>query len=335
MDPPRRCGDPRNPDPGPADPGLARPPRTALAVLAGRGGGPPGGLPGLARRGDGPPRQQRRIGDRPPGQRDGPPRSARLHPGPELLPGPRRRPGCQPALHPAGGLRGGDDLRPPALRLARHRDHQRGARLPGLAADGRHALPGDHRRRLGPGPAPLRRGDRGPDRGRHRTDRLADATRPPGDGAPGAGRRGPPADRGRGRRPAGADPALGLVADAARGPRGLDLVGAGRPDRRCLLHRPDGAGADRRAARPGGRFRLRDCRSAPGRRVALAGRRRPARLGCTRLHLAGLGQVLHRPDQAPDHRAPAGHHRAGDGPRHPRRCPGSRSGTGPGWSSGR
>ena len=52
--------------------------------------------------------------------------------------------GAEPAVHAARGVRGGGDVRPAAVRVARDRDRQR-ARLPGLAADGRVADPAAHR----------------------------------------------------------------------------------------------------------------------------------------------------------------------------------------------
>ena len=148
---------------------------------------------------------------------------------------------------------------------------------------------------------------------------VADPARPP-DARP-AGRRfgGPVRDPGRDRWRPGPDAARRVDADAAPGARRGDLGDARRVDGHELLHGPgeragDAAGAGETAgAGPDGTGGS-----------ANQGRHDPR---------------LHRPDQAPDHRAAARHDGPRDGPRHARparrRRPGSTGPTGSRSSSGR
>ncbi len=276
----------------------------------GRRSGGPGRLPGLAGRGDRPPRQQRRVGHRPPRQCDGPPGRPRLHPRPELLPGPDRRPWGQPEVHPARRLRRNRLVRPPAVRFPRHGHAERGPRLSRLAAHGRHALPGDHGRDVGPGPPPLRGGDRRADHRGHRGDRLANPARSPGDRPAGGHRRGPPADRGGRRRAPGAHPAFGLEPDPPRCPGRRHLGGTHRPDDRLVLHRPDVVRGSRRHQR-------RRPRRRSGRATAVRDDDLDVCLDSRRAHPGRHDPGLRRPHEAPDHRAPARDDGAGDGPGHP------------------
>ena len=243
-------------------------------------------------------------------------RAAGLPDRPGRLPGPDRRPGRQPAVHAPRRVRRGPHVRPAAVRVARDR-HVVRARLPGLAADGRDAVPGRDRRDVGAHPPPLGRRDRRARRRRPRGRRLADPARAP-DARP-AVRRGRRAlrDPGRRRRGAGPDPPGRVDPDPPSRPRCGHLGDAGRPDRHELLHRP---GQPRGGPRPDGR-------------------RRPRRHGPRRPHQGRHRPRLHRADQAADHRAAAGDDRAGHGPRHARPAGrGRRRRTGPTgarWSSGR
>ena len=220
-------------------------------------------------------------------------------------------------------------LRAAALRVARH-GHRRGARLPGLAADGRDALPAAHRGRRrprssiagwrrssgsswsAPGSSPG---------GRSATTRRSSAWR--------LGRRPAVPVQVVDRRPAGPDPARRLDVRRCTSPSvpsiWATLTGA---DRRRLLHRPDHAGHGHEA-------RGRIGQSAGGPTARRPRRPRPAHRDRGGHDPADIGPRLHRPDQAADHRAPAGHHGAGDGPRHARRARHRRSATGPGCWSGR
>ncbi len=133
--------------------GLRRPPLDPLAEPRRRRAG---GLPGVARQGDRPPQQLRRVGDRAPRRRDvaaGPPRLPARAGG---LPCADRRARGQPAVHAARRLQRGGHLRAAPVRFQRH-GHLAVVRVPGLAPDGRLALPGAHRRELRARAAPVGR----------------------------------------------------------------------------------------------------------------------------------------------------------------------------------
>ena len=186
----------------------SQPPLPVTAVVAGRQARPPGWAARRGHRGD-----HGRVGG-PAARRPAAERS------PALAAGDRGG-GRGAGLHRAGGQRGGRERRtPPAARPARGP-----RRRPGRA--GRAAVPGAaHARRAG-------RGGRGGHRGRPRlpadppchSHRRRECPVPPGTrGDPagldrpagaGASRRCRSQLRGRGRRPAGADPAAGLRAGEA------------------------------------------------------------------------------------------------------------------------
>ena len=202
----------------------------------------------------------------------------------------------EPALHPAGGVRGGRDVRPAAVRLERDRDRRR-ARLPRLAADGRRARPGRSARSasahilhrwvaavVGVIVAIVAVVAWRTQRDHPAIVRLALV----------GGR--PVRDPGRRRRPAGPDPAVGLDPDPAPGPRRGHLGAAGGAGRDQLLHRADGRRRRRRPIRPAARTT-----GLPAEPGAADPRR--------------LGPRLHRADQAADHRAAARDHGPGHGPR--------------------
>ena len=235
MDPPNGRRGHRLRDPGPRDPGDAGPPGPRLDPVADAGRRRARRIPGLARAGDRSTRQLRRIRDGAPRQRDGPGRAAGLPDRAGRLPGPPSGARRKPAVHPAGGLRGGGDLRVAALRLARDRDRL-GSRLPGLAVDGRLAGPAPDRGDRGPRPAPLGGGRRGADRPGSGDRRVANAARTP-DPRPARHRcHGPVRDPDRDRRRTGPDPARRMDPDAAPRARGGHLGEPGRAVGDELLH---------------------------------------------------------------------------------------------------
>ena len=196
VDPPRRRGDRRLRDPRHGRAGPARPPRPPVDPVAHARCRAARRVPGMAGPRDRPPRQLRGVRHRPPGRRDDPGRTARLRHDPFRLPGSHRRARGQPAVHDPGRVRGGRDLRAPALRLQRDRDGDR-ADLPGLAAHGRVGGAPADRADVRSRAASMGRGRRRRDRGDRGDRRVANPARPP-DGRPAR------AHRGRALRRAGA-----------------------------------------------------------------------------------------------------------------------------------
>ena len=163
-----------------------------------------------------------------------------------------RRPRWQPALHAPRRVRHGPHVRPAPVRVARD-GHVVRARLPGLAAHERDAVPG--RDRCDRRPTSSTAGSR-PSSG---SSSPASRSSPGGPSAAhptivrlSVGRRRALRDPGRRRRRAGPDPPGRVDADPPSRPRRGDLGDADRPDRHELLHRtgqPSGAGRGQTARR--------------------------------------------------------------------------------------